>query len=332
MPLQTFQVADYGARKYSPGPDETYLNGGAAWYCVYRTRDGRHVALGAAEEKFWRRFCEAAQHREWIEREAKPMPQHALIGEVQALFAGLTLAECIARFDPADCCFSPVLTLAEALQSDQCLERELVRRASDGALQLSFRLGRWRTAGDPSDTAYRRRRIRGQRRRRGRRARQCRRPYRSLTPPMKTGLSKVKVEVCCGGDPGLGESGAGPGIESGATLGPFRSVLPPLWLSSSTVGSASLAPAAKPSLTIHGRKARRESSSKMGEGAATSERLQVVEIVMPPARFERATQGLGRRAPRPRRRRARARPGGIVGLQHRGLGARRHAPGGTCGL
>jgi alpha-methylacyl-CoA racemase len=66
------------------------------------------------------------------------MPQYALIGEVQAVFAGLTLAECVARFDPADCCFSPVLTLAEALQSDQCLERKLVRRASDGVLQALF--------------------------------------------------------------------------------------------------------------------------------------------------------------------------------------------------
>jgi alpha-methylacyl-CoA racemase len=138
MPLQTFQVADYGARRYSPGPDETYLNGGAAWYRVYSTRDDRHVALGAAERKFWRRFCEAAQHREWIERGSEPMPQYALIGEVQALFAGLTLAECVARFDPADCCFSPVLTLAEALQSDQCLERKLVRRAPDGVLQALF--------------------------------------------------------------------------------------------------------------------------------------------------------------------------------------------------
>lgn len=138
MPLQTFQVADYGARQYSPGPDETYLNGGAAWYRVYRTRDGRHVALGAAGDKFWRRFCEAAQHPEWIDRAAEPMPQHALIADVQAIFAGLTLAESVARFGPADCCFSPVLTLAEALTSDQCRERELVRRASDGALQALF--------------------------------------------------------------------------------------------------------------------------------------------------------------------------------------------------
>jgi crotonobetainyl-CoA:carnitine CoA-transferase CaiB-like acyl-CoA transferase len=138
MPLQTFQVADYGARQYSPGPDETYLNGGAAWYRVYRTRDGRHVALGAAGEKFWRRFCEAAQHPEWIERGAEPMPQHALIADVQALFAGLALDECIARFDPADCCFAPVLTLADALTSDQCRDRQLVRRAPDGALQALF--------------------------------------------------------------------------------------------------------------------------------------------------------------------------------------------------
>ena len=138
IPLQTFQVADYGARHYSPGPDETYLNGGAAWYRVYRTRDGRHAALGAAGDKFWRRFCEAAHHPEWIERGAETMPQHVLIGEVQALFSGLTLAESVERFEPADCCFSPVLTLAEALSSEQCRERQLVRRAADGALQALF--------------------------------------------------------------------------------------------------------------------------------------------------------------------------------------------------
>ena len=138
MPLQTFQVADYGERGYSPGPDETYLNGGAAWYRVYRTRDGGHVALGAAGDKFWRSFCEAAGRPDWIARGAQALPHRALVGEVAAFFADLTLAECNARFMPADCCYTPVLTLGAALESEQIRARQLVRRAPNGALQALF--------------------------------------------------------------------------------------------------------------------------------------------------------------------------------------------------
>ena len=137
-PLQTFQIADYGARDYSPSRGETYLNGGAAYYRVYRTSDSRHVALGAVGEKFWNRFCEAAGHSEWTARAADPVPQHALIAEVQALFANLTLAECVERFTAVDCCFTPVLTLGEAMESEQCRARDLLRRAPNGALQALF--------------------------------------------------------------------------------------------------------------------------------------------------------------------------------------------------
>lgn len=137
-PLQSFQVADFGERGYSPGPEETYLNDGAAWYRAYCTRDGRHVALGSAGGTFWRRFCEAAGRPEWIRRETDPLPQRALIDEVQGLIGTLTLAECVERFAPADCCFTPVLTLAEALESEQLRARKIVRRAPTGALQALF--------------------------------------------------------------------------------------------------------------------------------------------------------------------------------------------------
>ena len=137
-PLQTFQVADYGARGYSPGPEETYLNGGAAWYQVYRTRDGVRVALGTAGDKFWERFCRAAGRPDWIARAAEPMPQRALMAQVQALIGALTLAECNERFAAADCCYTPVLTLAQAVHSEQTRARQLVRRSPTGALQALF--------------------------------------------------------------------------------------------------------------------------------------------------------------------------------------------------
>jgi alpha-methylacyl-CoA racemase len=138
MPLQLFQVAAHGAIGTVPQRRQTYLNGGAAYYQVYATSDGRHIALGAAEPKFWRAFCEAAGQSEWIGRQAEALPQIGLIADVAALIGTLTFAECVERFAAPDCCVSPVLDLAEAVVSPHHRERGLVSRSPDGALQALF--------------------------------------------------------------------------------------------------------------------------------------------------------------------------------------------------
>jgi len=138
MPLQLFQIAAYGATGANPQRRRTYLNGGAAYYQVYATADGRHVALGAAEPKFWRAFCEAAGRPDWIGREAESLPQAVLIAEVAGLIGTLTSAECEARFADPNCCVSPVLDLGEAVASPHHRARGLVRRAPDGTLQALF--------------------------------------------------------------------------------------------------------------------------------------------------------------------------------------------------
>ena len=138
MPLQIFQVAEHGATGAVPQRRETYLNGGAAYYQVYATRDGHHVALGAIEPKFWAAFCNAASRPGWVARQAEALPQAALIADVAALIATLALDECVARFTPADCCLSPVLDLGEAVGSPHHRSRGLVRLAPDGALQALF--------------------------------------------------------------------------------------------------------------------------------------------------------------------------------------------------
>ena len=138
QPLQSFQVGDYGARRASPSRHESSLNGGAAYYGIYATRDGRHVALGAIEPKFWSNFCAAAGHPGWAARHDEPLPQRALARDVAAFLATLTLDECVARFTRTDCCVAPVLTLAEALESSHVRERGLVRRGEGGDLQALF--------------------------------------------------------------------------------------------------------------------------------------------------------------------------------------------------
>jgi crotonobetainyl-CoA:carnitine CoA-transferase CaiB-like acyl-CoA transferase len=92
---------------------QAMLNGGAAFYHVYPTADGRFVTLSAIEPKFWKSFCTAVSRPEWIARQFEPLPQHALIADVAALFASGTMAHWQATVDPADCCFEAVPELSE---------------------------------------------------------------------------------------------------------------------------------------------------------------------------------------------------------------------------
>jgi alpha-methylacyl-CoA racemase len=136
MPLQLFQLA--ALDEIVPQPESTYLNGGAAYYRVYATRDARHVMLGAIEPKFWGAFCEAADRPDWILRRQEPLPQTPLIKDVTAFFASLTLRDCESRFGTIDCCMSTVLDLREAVAASHHRARGLIRRSERGGLQALF--------------------------------------------------------------------------------------------------------------------------------------------------------------------------------------------------
>ncbi len=128
MPLQTFQLADLAVTGRSQRRGGEWLNGGRACYRIYRTQDGREMTLGAIEPKFWHAFCEGAGRPDWIDRQDEPQPQRALIDEVTAFFAGSTAAALTARFETIDCCLAPVLSLSEAMGSEQVRQRGLVPR------------------------------------------------------------------------------------------------------------------------------------------------------------------------------------------------------------
>lgn len=102
------------------------LTGGAACYQLYRTADGRFVALGAIEEKFWSAFCLAVERTEWIPRQDEPMPQTGLIAEVQELFAARPLEDWRQRLGRVDCCFEAVLRHAEVAAHPQVRQRQLL--------------------------------------------------------------------------------------------------------------------------------------------------------------------------------------------------------------
>lgn len=102
-----------------PARGSSLLNGGAACYGVYACSDGRHLAVGALEPKFWQAFCEALGRPEWASRhwsrgEAPGSPQAARTREeLASLLRTRPMAEWAAIADPADCCVTPVLRLDE---------------------------------------------------------------------------------------------------------------------------------------------------------------------------------------------------------------------------
>ncbi len=138
MPLQTMYIAELNGTGQSPEREKELLNGGAAFYRIYATKDKKHVMLGSVEPKFWKAFCEAAGREDLIARQWEPTPQTEMIKELDVLFAGMTLAECEEKFIPADCCFTSVLNLQEALESPYHQARQLVRKDDKGAYQALF--------------------------------------------------------------------------------------------------------------------------------------------------------------------------------------------------
>jgi alpha-methylacyl-CoA racemase len=107
------------------------INGGAAFYRIYRTRDARFVALAALEEKFWEKFCVTVGRPDLICRQIEPLPQNELIAELEELFLTRTRDEWVDLLKPADCCFEPVLEPAEVPAHPHWKERALIQSNVD---------------------------------------------------------------------------------------------------------------------------------------------------------------------------------------------------------
>lgn len=105
--------------------------GGAGFYQVYETRDGRHVALGGREIKFVQVLLTALDRADLIplgEAEAGPA-QAPLIAFLRETFLAHTRDEWVDWFEDKDVAFSPILDFAEALASEQVATRGLLIEA-----------------------------------------------------------------------------------------------------------------------------------------------------------------------------------------------------------
>jgi alpha-methylacyl-CoA racemase len=106
-------LAIFASGRMSLDKDRNMLGGAAPYYRCYICADGREVAIGALEPKFYEELCgiiglevttDRGDHQTWAERSA----------DFAELFKTKTRDEWCALLEGTDACFAPVLALNEA--------------------------------------------------------------------------------------------------------------------------------------------------------------------------------------------------------------------------
>jgi crotonobetainyl-CoA:carnitine CoA-transferase CaiB-like acyl-CoA transferase len=132
-----FPLAGLLARLAPPPRGADLLSGGVPCYGVYAAADGRHMAVGALERKFWELLCDTLDRPDL-------KPFHLAFGakgeqakrELAAVFASRPQSHWVGVFDKVDCCVTPVLHIGEALDNEQLQARGMVVEV-DGLPQLA---------------------------------------------------------------------------------------------------------------------------------------------------------------------------------------------------
>jgi crotonobetainyl-CoA:carnitine CoA-transferase CaiB-like acyl-CoA transferase len=120
-----------------------WLTGANANYNIYETKDGRYMAVGALEKKFWSNLCAALGRSELTDLTDDDGSHEMLRKELALEFSKKTLKEWTDLLAGKDTCTTPVLDFAEAMAAEQTLANEMVLEAEDEEV------GKYRQIGFP---------------------------------------------------------------------------------------------------------------------------------------------------------------------------------------
>lgn len=124
--LQT-TLPDFLATSDVPKRGELALSGEKACYGVYETKDGRYLAVGALEWKFWRVFCQAIGRENFIELHDAPLrEQNRMKAEIQAVIEKKILSDWMEAFSGIETCVTPVNRFDEVVEDPQVEARQMI--------------------------------------------------------------------------------------------------------------------------------------------------------------------------------------------------------------
>jgi crotonobetainyl-CoA:carnitine CoA-transferase CaiB-like acyl-CoA transferase len=109
-----------------PRRGENLLSHRYACYNTYETADGRHVAVGALESRFWKGLCAQMGMARYADLQFDETRRQEIIDAFRAAFRTQPLAHWEATLGRMDLCVSAIRTLAEALAAPMFRQRAMV--------------------------------------------------------------------------------------------------------------------------------------------------------------------------------------------------------------
>jgi alpha-methylacyl-CoA racemase len=91
---------------------DNVLDSGAPWYNVYETKDGKHVAIGAIEARFYEELLKRLNLQNLGQHDRAKWPE--MKTQFEKAFKSKTRDEWVKAFEGSDACFAPVLSWSEA--------------------------------------------------------------------------------------------------------------------------------------------------------------------------------------------------------------------------
>ncbi len=128
--LMSLPVDEHLAVQSAPGPGHDILSGRYACYGTYVTADGKWVAVGAIEAKFFANLCRALGCAELAGQQLDDDAQPRIRAAFTEAFATRTRDEWIDALGGADTCVAPVLGIEEVAQDPGFSARGAVVRAT----------------------------------------------------------------------------------------------------------------------------------------------------------------------------------------------------------
>jgi len=140
--LNILNFAEGLAEKRGQSARPYNLRGASLCYNTFKTSDGKFIALGALEKKFWANFCKVIGREELIEYHLQPYQEGTTVTEeLRELFSGRTQKEWVEILGEIDTCFAPVLTPEEALDDPHLKEREMITSFEDPQRGETIQIG-----------------------------------------------------------------------------------------------------------------------------------------------------------------------------------------------
>ena len=110
--LLTIPLAAWHATGREPVTGQETLSGRYACYNLYEAADGRWLAVGALEPKFWAELCTQLGCPELIARQFEE-PQDEVKSRIGAIFKTKSAQEWFGQLRETDCCVTPIRTVSE---------------------------------------------------------------------------------------------------------------------------------------------------------------------------------------------------------------------------